>query len=205
MTLVLVMTTSLISLLMLIGWRVRPPLVAVFWAAWSLIEGAYLSSNLVKVRLQHFCVGLGGWRGKLALLAPVMEACSRTLRGRCMGMPLMQHELNASALGCCRYRRGLGSRCAWPSASSWSCITVSGLGCNVGLGQAVFRAGTAHHQSGCAGCFSLDSCHAWGKRSVLYSHRSGWWPGPHPRHAAELPEHAAANPVGAAQGAGGRT
>lgn len=49
MSIVEVATTSLLALLMLIGWGWHPVLVAVFWAAATLIEGAFLSSNLAKV------------------------------------------------------------------------------------------------------------------------------------------------------------
>lgn len=48
-------TTSLVSLLALVGWQWHPALVFAFWLTYSFIEMAFLSSNMEKVRGGRGC------------------------------------------------------------------------------------------------------------------------------------------------------
>ncbi len=56
-------TTSLVAILMLIGWQWHPAAVGAFWLVFTFIEASFLSSNMSKV---SWVLGgyreLGGWR-----------------------------------------------------------------------------------------------------------------------------------------------
>jgi K+ transporter len=46
--LVEIITTSLVTLLMLVGWRWHPAAAAAFWLVWTTIEVAFLSSTWLR-------------------------------------------------------------------------------------------------------------------------------------------------------------
>lgn len=48
-------TTSLVSLLMIVGWEAHPAAVGAFWLTFTSIEAAFLSSNLSKARCAVLC------------------------------------------------------------------------------------------------------------------------------------------------------
>lgn len=49
-------TTQLVTLLMIVDWRLSYVAVAAFWGPFSLIDASFLSANLVKVRREAECV-----------------------------------------------------------------------------------------------------------------------------------------------------